>query len=87
VRLNACRNSKHADVSSFVVDAEVVAYDREKKCLLPFQILSTRKRKVDDGEEDSQKVRTGTTLVFLDMSYFALWIPSCISQLVAADVC
>ena len=40
-----------------MIDAEVVAYDREKNCILPFQVLSTRKRKIEAGEEDNVKVK------------------------------
>ncbi|TXG73777.1 hypothetical protein EZV62_002356 [Acer yangbiense] len=36
---------KKSSVRSFVLDCELVGYDREKQKILPFQILSTRARK------------------------------------------
>ena len=55
--LSNMKNARSSQVVNCIVDAEVVAWDRETNKLLPFQILSTRKRKVEDGDEDNQKVK------------------------------
>ncbi|KAK3932515.1 DNA ligase 1 [Frankliniella fusca] len=50
----ATRKCLKDNVKSFVLDSEAVAFDKEKQQILPFQILSTRKRK--DANEDDIKV-------------------------------
>jgi DNA ligase-1 len=43
--VGAVSRLKKPSVSSFVLDGEIVAYDREKQRIMPFQILGTRARK------------------------------------------
>ncbi|XP_072567209.1 DNA ligase 1 isoform X1 [Paramormyrops kingsleyae] len=42
---------KKASVKSCILDSEAVAWDREKKQIQPFQVLTTRKRKDVDASE------------------------------------
>merc|ERR1711936_1268470 len=51
-RFSSC---KLDNVKSCVIDSEAVAWDREKKQIQPFQVLSTRKRK--DATESEIKVQ------------------------------
>lgn len=51
-RLDKCKTE---NVKSCILDCEAVAWDTEKKQILPFQILSTRKRK--DANEADIKVQ------------------------------
>lgn len=49
----ACADSK---VDSFVLDTEVVAYNRETQQFVPFQVLSTRKKTEESDENAKVKV-------------------------------
>lgn len=54
------------DVKSFVIDSEVVAWDRVKKQLLPFQILSTRARK----DVSTENITVQVIIMAFDLLYF-----------------
>ena len=51
-------HSNDEDVTSYIMDAEVVAYNRETQQFVPFQILSTRAKKTTEKErEEEAKVK------------------------------
>ncbi|KFK29687.1 hypothetical protein AALP_AA7G165700 [Arabis alpina] len=52
-------------VKSFILDCEVVAFDREKKKFLPLQILSTRARK----NVNVHNIKVGVSTLAFDMLY------------------
>ena len=49
--IDSVKKFKNDDISSFIIDSEVVAYDRENDTILPFSTLMKRKRKNVNTED------------------------------------
>lgn len=73
--------NKEAGTTSFVIDCEAVAWDKEEKRLLPFQELSRRKRKDVKAEDIKVKVHLfAFDLLYLNGAVSAMWLLSCLTS-------
>lgn len=65
VPLYVQESCKDTNVTSFVLDTEVVAFNRETKQFVPFQVLSTRKR----TEENAESAKVQVIVQAFDLMY------------------
>ena len=64
--IEAVNEALGSSETSFIVDAEAVAYDRLKEQILPFQILSTRARK---DVKSSEEIKVQVKVFLFDILY------------------